>query len=91
MHGSQQVFWLNMYTRLNIHSGVQYCLMCPPISTVALILACSVRQELAGHLGTHSAQCRKHITWYSKTDAIHTAMASRELAMAFSSMKIKHL
>ena len=62
-----QVFWLNTYIRPNIHSDLQYCLKCPPNSIVALILACSVRQELAGHLGTHSAQCRKHITWYSKT------------------------
>ena len=60
MLGSQQVFWLNTYIRPNIHSDVQYCLKCPPNSTVALILACSVRQELADHLGTHSAQCRKH-------------------------------
>ena len=64
MDGSQQVFWLNtflhVYIRPNIHSNVQYSLKCPPNSTVALILACSVRQELAGHSGTHSAQCHKH-------------------------------
>ena len=55
-----RVFWLNTYIRPNMHSNVQYCMKCPPYSTVAVILACSVRQDLAGHLGTHSAQCRKH-------------------------------
>ena len=83
MLGSQQVFWMNTYIRPNIHSDVQYryCLKCPPNSTVALILASSVRQELAGHLGTHSAQCRKHITCIPR-QMLHTAMVSRELAMA---------
>ena len=85
-----QVFWLNTYIRPNIHSDVQYCLKCPPNSTVALILACSVRQELAGQLGTHSAQCRKHITWYSKTDATHSHGWQRT-GNGISSMKIKHL
>ena len=46
----------NTLIRPNIHSDVQYCLKCPQNNNVALILACSVRQELAGHLGTHSAQ-----------------------------------
>ncbi len=40
--------------------------------TPALILACSVRQELDGHLGTRSAQCRKHITWYLFQDICYT-------------------
>ena len=60
----------------------KYCLKCPPNSTVALILACSMRQELAGHLGTHSAQCRKHITCGIPRQMLHTAMVSGELAMA---------
>ncbi len=72
MHGSQQVFWLNTYIRPNTNSDLQYCVKYPPNSTVALILACSVRQELVDHLGTRSAQCRTHITWYSKTDRCYT-------------------
>ena len=78
MHGSQQVFWLNTYIKPNIHGDVQYCLKCPTNSIVALIWACSVRQELTGHLGTHSAQCCEHIP----RQMLHTAMVSRELAMA---------
>ncbi len=52
--------------------NLEALMKCTPNSTVALILACSVRQELPGHLGPHSAQCRKHITWYCKTDATHS-------------------
>ena len=82
MHGSQQVFLLKTYIRRNIHSDVQYCLKCPPNTTVALILACSVRQELAGHLGTHlSAVSILHGTPRQNL-MLHTSTASRELAMA---------
>ena len=82
MIGSQQVFWLNTYIRPNIHSDVQYCLTCPPNSTVALILACNVRQELAGHLGTRSALSAVSILHGIPRQMLHTAMVSRELAMA---------
>ena len=90
-YGSQQVFWLNTYIMPNIHSDVQYCLKCPPNRTVALILACSVRHELAGHLGTHWAQYRKHIavkplyTEQSRdpTECSYTGVFTQEVRQGF--------